>query len=81
MREVDSAIQTAELELQDLSERSGAERQVHEQQVIEDLARVDALYDQLGALRAPSTATYSPAIAKLCSLAAKNGLHPPPSRG
>lgn len=81
MREVDSAIQTAELELQDFSERSGADRHVQELRVLEDLARVDALYHRLGALRPPMTASYSPTIAKLHSLAAKNGLHPPPSRG
>ena len=75
MREVDSAIQTAELELEGISERSGAERQAHEQRVLEDLARVDALYRQLRALRAPARASYNPAIAKLHSLAARNGLH------
>lgn len=80
MRDVDSAIRTAELELQEFSERSAAERRAQEQRVLEDLARVDALYHQLGALRAPTTASYSPAIAKLHSLAAQNGLHPPPSR-
>lgn len=75
MRETDSAIQTAEFELEGISERSGAERQAHEQRVLEDLARVDALYRKLRALRAPATGSYNPAIAKLHNLAARNGLH------
>ncbi len=80
MREADSAIETAELGLEDISERSGAERRAHEQRVLEDLARVDALYARLRALRAPARASYNPAIAKLRNLAARNGLHPQHSR-
>jgi cob(I)alamin adenosyltransferase len=80
MREVAAAIQAAQLDLQAYPAWSDAERAVKEAQVRAELERVDALYGRLGALRPATTATYSPVVARLHTLAAQRGLVRAPPR-
>ncbi len=80
MRQVDAALQTVELELRDLSTEPEARRGATQDRVLEDLALLDRLFGQLRALRPSTPATYSPAIAKLHSLAAKSGVRWTPPR-
>ncbi len=80
IREVDATLQSVELELRDLSDAPEARRAVTQDRVLEDLARLDSLFGRLRALRSSPPTSYSPAIAKLHSLAEKNGLRWTPPR-
>jgi hypothetical protein len=72
--EVDVAIETAQADLEALSFGPAAERRARAAEVREELARVDAAVGRLGALRAPTIATYTPAVARLHRLAARSGV-------
>ncbi len=80
MRQVDAAIQSVELELRDLSAAPETSRGAREGRVIEDLAYLDSLFGQLRSLPSSFPASYTPAIAKLHTLAAKNGVRWTPPR-
>jgi hypothetical protein len=73
-QEFDAAIRAAQHELRDLPAGTDQARRAVEEQALWELARVDALYDQLGALRSASTASYTPVVAGLHDLAAEKGL-------
>jgi hypothetical protein len=80
MREVAAAIQAAQLDLQAFSAGSDAERRARAAQVLAELEQVDALVGRLGALRPTTKAAYTPAVARLHSLAVQNGLQRAPPR-